>query len=139
MDVLFTIIRQKAELKPQAAIAKPHHDEKESFARIAALRVPLNIAAPAGSTRMRGKNEQVLLGKIFPIILSAAGHYSGLLKAKIAQIHEDGYKSENLYRFYYCKDREDKDKDKNIIFKYGQTKIKMVTSTLRNFGNTINI
>ena len=39
----------------------------------------------------------------------------------------------------FLKGREDKDRDENIAFEHVQMKIKKVTGTLRNFGNTIDI
>ena len=138
MDALFAIARQKAELELQAATAKARHDEEESLARIAAIRAPSNGVAPAGSTRA-GEDDETSLGEISPIILFVAGRYPGLPQAEIARIYENRFKLENLYKFRHLKGREDKDRDENITFEHGQMKIKKVTGTLRDFGNTIEI
>lgn len=57
----------------------------------------------------------------------------------MARIYKNRFKPKNLYKFCHLKGREDKDRDKNIIFKNGQIKIKKVTYTLRDFGNIIDI
>ena len=110
MDTLFTIARQKAKLELQAATAKTRHDEEKSLARIATIRAP---TTPAGSTRTR-EDKEVPIGEISLIILSVAGRYPGLPKAKIARIYENHFKPENLYKFCHLKGREDKNRDKNI-------------------------
>lgn len=139
MNALFAIALQKAKQKLQAVTAKGCHDKKESLARIATIYTPSNVAAPAGLTKIRGEDKKVLLGKISPIILSIASHYSDLTKAKIALIHKNRFKLENLYKFCHLKSRKDKNRDENITFEYNQMKIKKVTNTLRDFGNTIDI
>ena len=48
-------------------------------------------------------------------------------------------KPENLYKFCYLNGSENKDRDENITFEHRQMKIKKVTGTLRDFGNTIDI
>ena len=135
MDALFAIARQKAKLELQAATAKARHNEKESLARIAAICAP---TAPTGLTRTR-EDEEVSIDEISPIILSVAGCYPSLLKAEIARIYENRFNPENLYKFCHLKGHEDKDRDENITFEYSQMIIKKVTSTLRDFGNTIDI
>lgn len=80
MDALFAIARQKPEQELQAVTAKARHDEEESLARIATIRAPSNVAAPADSTMTGGEDEEALLGKISPITLSVSGRCSGLPK-----------------------------------------------------------
>ncbi|MCJ1349918.1 hypothetical protein MMC31_008161 [Peltigera leucophlebia] len=123
MDALFAIARQKAEQELQAVTAGARRDEEENAARIAAIR----------------EEEETSLGEISPIILSVAGRYPGLPKAEIARSHENRFKPENLYKFRHLKGLEDKDRDENITFEHGQMKIKKVTGTLRDFGNSIEI
>lgn len=123
----------------RAVTAKARHVEEESLARIAAIRAPANVPATASPTRTAGEDEETSIGEISPIILSVAGHYPGLPKAEIARIYENRFKPENLYKFRHLKGREDKDRDENITFEHGQMKIKKVTGTLRDFGNTIEI
>ena len=84
IDALFAIARQKAELELQAATAKARHEEEESLARIAAIRAPTSVAAPAAPTRTVGEDEEASIGEISPVILSVAGRYPGLPKAEIA-------------------------------------------------------
>lgn len=139
MDALFAIARQKAEQELHALTAKSRHAKKESLARIAAIRAPPNAGVPVGSARISGEDEEVPLGEILPVILSVGGRYPGLPKAEIARIHKNRSKPENLYKFCHMKGREDKNRDENITFKNGQMKIKKVTGTLCNFGNTIDI
>lgn len=80
-----------------------------------------------------------MIDKIFSIIFSIASYYPSLPKAKIVQIYENRFKPKNLYKFCHLKGREDKNNDENIIFEHDQMKIKKVTGTLCNFGNTIDI
>lgn len=68
-----------------------------------------------------------------------AGRYPGLSKAKIARIYKTRFKPKNFYKFYYLKDRKNKDKDENITFEYSQMKIKKFIVTFHDFGNRINI
>ena len=135
IDALFAIARQKAELELQAATAKACHNEEENLARIAAIRTPI---VPTGLTRTK-EDEEVLIGEISPIIFFVAGRYLDSPKAEIAQIYENRFKPENLYKFYHLKGHEDKDRDENITLEHNQMKIKKVTGTLRDFGNTIDI
>lgn len=137
MDALFAITRQKAEQELQAITDKARRDEEESQARIAALRAP--AISPAVSSPTRVEREEDSIGEISLAILSIAGRYPGLPKAEIARIHENRFKPENLYKFRHLNGREDKDRDENITFEHGQMKIKKVTVTLRDFGNTIDI
>lgn len=88
---------------------------------------------------MEEKDEEVSLSEFSSIILFVASCYPDLPKAKIAQIHENGFKLENFYKFCYLKDYKDKDRDENIIFENDQTKIKKFIGTLRDFGNTIDV
>lgn len=136
-DALFAIAREKADQELQAVTAKIRREEEESQARIAALRTPATAAAQATSTRI--EREEDTIGEISPAILSVAGRYPGLPKAEMARIYENRFKPENLYKFRHLKGREDKDRDENITFENGQIKIKKVTGTLRDFGNTIDI
>lgn len=85
------------------------------------------------------KNEKVSIGEISPIILSAAGRYPGLPKIEIVQIYENCFNLENLYKICHYKGRKDKNRDENITFKHGQIKVKNITNTLCDFGNTIDI
>lgn len=41
--------------------------------------------------------------------------------------------------FCNLKSRKDKERDKNITFKYDKMKIRKITGTLLDFGNTIEI
>lgn len=84
MNALFVIGRQKAEQELQAVTAKARHDEEKRLAQIATICAPSNVAAPVRLTRTRGKDEEVSLGEISPIILSVAGRYPGLPKAEFA-------------------------------------------------------
>ena len=121
------------------ATAKARHEEEESLTRIAAIRAPTNVAAPAALTRTVGEDKKTSIGEISPIRLSVSGRYAGLPKAEITQIYKNRFKLENLYKFCHLKDNEDKNRDENITFKHIQIKIKKVPGTLRNFGNTIDI
>lgn len=80
-----------------------------------------------------------MISEISFIIFFIVYHYLDLSKVKIVLIFKNRFKSENIYKFSHLKDYKDKDRDKNIIFQYSQMKINKITSTLRDFGNTINI
>lgn len=134
-NALFAIARQKAGQELQAITAKVRRDDEEIQARIAALQAPATTLDLIRS----GRDEDDSLGEISPVIPSVAGRYPGLPKADMTRIHENPFKPENLYKFRHLKGREDKDRDENITFEHGQMKIKNVTGTLRDFGNTIDI
>lgn len=85
------------------------------------------------------KQDKCSIGEISWIIFLVARSYPSLSKAKMATIYKNYFKSQNLYKFCHLKNREDKNRDKNITFENGRIKIKKVTSTLRNFGNIIKI
>ena len=108
MDALFVIACQKAELELQVATVNTRHEEEDSLARIAAIRAPTSVVALAAPTWTVGENKEVSIGKISLVILSIAGRYPGLSKAKIAQIYENCFRPENLYKFRHLKGREDK-------------------------------
>lgn len=135
MDTLITIACQKAKLELQAATAKACHEREESLAKISAIYAPTALAGP---TQTR-EDKEVSISKISSIIFFVAGRYPDLPKAKIAQIHKNCFKLENLYKFCHLKGYENKDRDKNSRFEHDQIKIKKVISILRDFGNTINI
>ena len=135
-DTLFAIAREKADLELQAITAKIRRDDKESQARIAALRIPAATTTPAALNQT--KREEDSIGGISSAILSVAGRYPRLPKAEIARIHENRFKPGNLYKFRHLKGREDKDRHQNVTFENGM-KIMKVTGTLRDFGNTLDI
>ena len=139
MDMLFAIARQKAEQELQVVTAMVRCDKEESAAIIAAICAPANAVAPTGPTRPAGEEEKTFLSEISSIILSVVGRYPGLPKAKIARIHENRFKPENLYKFRHLKSCEDKNRNENITFEHGQMKIMKVTGNFRDFGNTIEI
>lgn len=83
--------------------------------------------------------KKTFFSKISPIIFFMIGYYLRLSKAKIARIYKNWFKLKNFYKFYYLKGRKNKDKDENIIFEYGQIKIKKIIGTFCEFRNTIDI
>lgn len=85
------------------------------------------------------KNKKLSIDEISPIIFSIPNCYSSLLKTKIAQIYKNYFRYENLYKFHHLKGCKNINKDSNIIFKYSQIKSQKVTTTLRDFGKTIEI
>lgn len=139
MYARFAIARPKTKQELQAITAKARHDKEKSAVRIAAIRALANVVALTGLTQSARKEEKIFLGEISLIFLSVSGRYLGLPKAKIAKICKNCFKPENLYKFCYLKGRKNRDRNENIIFKYGQIKIKKVTGTFCNFENTINI
>lgn len=114
MNALSAIVYQKVELKLQVATAKTCQDKKENFAKIIAI---CTSTTPAGLIQTR-ENKEVLIGEISPIIFFVAGYYPSLPKAKIAQIYNNRFKLENLYKFRYLKGCKDKNRDENIIFEH---------------------
>lgn len=115
------------------------HDKKKSVIRIAAICAPANAVMLISPTYLAEKEEEISLSKISPIILFVAGRYPRLSKAKITRIYKNCFKSENLYKFCHLKGCKNKNRDKNIIFKYNQIKIKKVMGTFCNFRNIIDI
>lgn len=75
MNGLFVIVHQKAELKPQAATAKPRHDEEESLAKISVIYALTNIAVVAANIQTREEDVEVLISEISSIIFSIIDRY----------------------------------------------------------------
>lgn len=107
--------------------------------RIAAIRAPFNTIPSVGTIRNKAEDEETLLVEISSIIFFINGHYLSLPKAKSARIYKNEFKPDNLTKFCHLQECENNDRDKNIIFESSQMKLKKVTSTLYDFGNTINI
>lgn len=113
---MFAIAQQKAKLELQAANTKVCHNGKKNLAKIAAICAPANIYTLVSSIQTIVENEKVSINEISTIILSVAGCYLGLPKAKITQIYKNYVKPENFCKFCNSKGYKDTNKDENIIF-----------------------